>query len=250
MDIETAAAQTAEFSEEAAMRQATGIETNSRNDTAFTVAGTQDASASSRLKETEGKATELQTNPQASTNVVPDTEQTKAPAQVSSVDHGEAKDKAKVAKNDFTQRLTKNIYERIKPNYAFTDLLKDDFYMKQKPAGPTLAEIKARPTRKQMMHEPQSASRLGEHIFGQRMKNMMSGVRSDADPERNLKTTDRVPQHLLDELGGELGVESLGFDSLEDLLELPKDVIAKVYNGDLVFADNSNSNSNRVSGHR
>lgn len=176
-------------------------------------------------------------NPQAPTHVGRDTVQTNSEDQVLPMDHVEAQDKEKLAKDDFTQRFTKNIYDLIKPNFAYTDLPKDDFYMKQKPTGPTLAEIKARPTRKQMMSKPEkSASRLGEHIFGQRMKNMMSGVRSDGDPERKLKTTSEVPQQLLDEFGGDVE----GFDSLEDLLELPRDVFLKDYNGDLVFADNSN----------
>ncbi|GAB7346572.1 hypothetical protein MBLNU457_5762t1 [Dothideomycetes sp. NU457] len=186
---------------------------------------------------------------QAPTSVTRDATQADAGAQVSPTDHVQAQDREKLAKDDFTQRLTKNIYELIKPNYAFTNLPKDNFYMKQKSAGPTLAEIKARPTRKQMMHKPQSASRLGEHIFTQRMNNMMNGARRDIDPERKLKTLDELPKQVCDELGGVLGIESEGFDSVEQLLELPRDVFPTVYKGELVFADNSNrsarSRSNR-----
>jgi len=184
---------------------------------------------------------------QAASPIVPDAVRNDMIDKEVQTDRAEAQEKHVFTKDDLSQRISQGIHELIRPSFTYNDPPPDNFYMKQRTKGPTLEEIKRRPTRKQMMKKGQSCSRLGDHVFDQRWQNMMSGLKKDENqkPEHTIKTTRDVPAHMIHDLGGEVDHA----DCLDDLLELPTGCFPMLLprgnphiqdNIELVFGENTN----------
>ena len=109
------------------------------------------------------------------------------------------------------------------------------------PSGPSLEEIRKRPTRKHLFGKPANVSRVGPSLFEDKMRAIHAGLRRAASNGNGKSKTDRSAANDQEwsetAYAWEETAEVEDFESLDDLLGVPAICLPIIYDHQLVFRE-------------